>query len=67
MIDEITKKNAKKNIKIYKSYKMFAYDWLFYYAISVLFLTIIKRFFYVTNTIYYGILFTIFYDFSIIL
>ncbi len=44
MVDDITKKNAKNNIKLYKKYKMFAYDWLFYYAISVLFLTTIKHF-----------------------
>lgn len=64
MIEEVTKKNAKVNIKIYKYYKMFAYDWLFYYAISVLFLTTIKRLFNVTSTIYYRILFTILNDIS---
>ena len=33
---------CKKNIKIYANYEMIAYDWLFYYAISVLYITITK-------------------------
>lgn len=33
-----------QNVKIYKNYKMVGYDWLFYYAISILFFTSIKDF-----------------------
>lgn len=36
--------NCINNVEVYKKYKMFAYDWLFYYAIQVLFLTTIKEF-----------------------
>lgn len=36
-------KDCTRNVEIYKKYKMFAYDWLFYYAIQVLFLTTIKN------------------------
>lgn len=32
------------NVKLYKRYKMFAYDWVFFYAISVLFFSITKGF-----------------------
>ena len=32
------------NVKLYKIYKMFAYDWVFFYAISVLYFTITKGF-----------------------
>lgn len=32
------------NVKLYKVYKMFAYDWVFFYAISVLFFSITKGF-----------------------
>lgn len=32
------------NVKLYRRYKMFAYDWVFFYAISVLFFTITKGF-----------------------
>lgn len=32
----------KNNIKLYKKYKMFSYDWLFFNAISVLYYTITK-------------------------
>lgn len=44
MENEIIKKKAQKNITLYKKYKMFSYDFLFYYAISVLYLTITKGF-----------------------
>lgn len=33
-----------KNIKRYKNYKMFSYDFLFYKAISILYLTLTKKF-----------------------
>lgn len=33
-----------KNVKLYKGYKMFAYDWVFFYAVSVLFFNITKGF-----------------------
>lgn len=32
------------NVKIYTKYKMFAYDWVFFYAVSVLFFSITKHF-----------------------
>lgn len=44
MENEIIERKARQNIKIYKKYKMFSYDFLFYYAISVLYLTITKGF-----------------------
>lgn len=44
MSSEIEIKNSKINVNIYKYYAMFAYDWLFYYAIEVLYLTIVKGF-----------------------
>ena len=43
-IDEEELKKCEKNIQIYKKYKMFAYDFLFYYAISVMYFTITKGF-----------------------
>lgn len=44
MGNEIMERKARKNINLYKKYKMFSYDFLFYYAISVLYLTITKEF-----------------------
>lgn len=41
-MEELNVINAENNIKIYKKYKMFAYDLLFFYAIQVMFLTITK-------------------------
>lgn len=41
---EIIERKARKNIALYKKYKTFSYDFLFYYAISVLYLTITKGF-----------------------
>ncbi len=35
---------AKRNISLYKKYKIFSYDFLFYYAVEVLFYTIVKGF-----------------------
>jgi len=32
------------NVKLYKNYKMFAYDWVFFYAVSVLYFSITKGF-----------------------
>lgn len=43
-MEELNVVNAKNNVKIYKKYKMFAYDWLFFYAIQVMFFTITKKF-----------------------
>lgn len=40
--DKMTKYKKQKNIELYKTYKIFSYDLLFYYAISYLFLTIEK-------------------------
>lgn len=44
MENEAIEQKAKKNIKLYTKYKMFSYDFLFYYAISVLYLSITKKF-----------------------
>ncbi len=44
MEQEIIERKAKNNIKLYKKYKTFSYDILFYYAISILYLTITKKF-----------------------
>lgn len=44
MENELIEKKARKNIGLYKKYKMFAYDYVFYYAISVLYLTTTKGF-----------------------
>ena len=44
MRNEIIEKKARKNIDLYKKYKMFSYDFLFCYAISVLYLTTTKGF-----------------------
>ena len=44
MEKEVVERRAQNNISLYKKYKMFAYDFLFYYAISVLFCTITKGF-----------------------
>lgn len=38
------KYKLERNIKLYKKYKMVAYDWVFFYAISVLYFTITKGF-----------------------
>lgn len=43
-MEELNIINAENNIKIYKKYKMFAYDFLFYYAIQVMFFSQIKGF-----------------------
>lgn len=43
-MEELNVINAENNVKIYKKYKMFAYDFLFYYAIQVMFFTQIKGF-----------------------
>lgn len=40
--DKIIKSKKQKNIELYKSYRVFSYDLLFYYAIIYLFLTIEK-------------------------
>ncbi len=40
--DKIIKSKKQKNIELYKSYRAFSYDLLFYYAIIYLFLTIEK-------------------------
>lgn len=44
MENELIEKKARKNIGLYKKYKMFSYDYVFYYAISVLYLTTTKGF-----------------------
>lgn len=41
---EITEAKAKINISLYNKYKIFAYDYLFYYAVEVLFFTVTKGF-----------------------
>ena len=43
-MEELNVINAENNVKIYKKYKMFAYDFLFYYAIQVMFFTEVKGF-----------------------
>lgn len=43
-MEELNVFNAESNVKIYKKYKMFAYDFLFYYAVQVMFFTITKGF-----------------------
>ena len=40
--DKMTKHKKQKNVELYKIYKIFSYDLLFYYAIIYLFLTIQK-------------------------
>ncbi len=37
-------KKYKFNIRLYAKYKMFAYDWLFFYAINIMYYTITKGF-----------------------
>lgn len=44
MNDRILVEKCEKNVKVYKKYKMFAYDFLFYYAISVMYYSITKGF-----------------------
>lgn len=41
---EINEVRAKRNVTLYKKYKIFAYDFLFYYAVEVLFFTTVKGF-----------------------
>lgn len=66
MEKEIIEKKAKKNISLYKKYKTFSYDYLFYYAVSVLYFTITKNFtmsevMYLSSA--YSIFFILFYFF----
>ena len=42
-MEEVNIKHANSNISLYKKYKIFAYDFLFYYAIEVLFFTTVKH------------------------
>lgn len=44
MENDIIEKKARKNIALYRKYKTFSYDFLFYYAVFVLYLTITKGF-----------------------
>lgn len=44
MEKEVIERKARKNISLYRKYKMFSYDYVFYYAISVLYLTTTKGF-----------------------
>ena len=44
MGEEYSFELLENNVKLYKKYKMFAYDWVFFYAISVLFFSITKNF-----------------------
>lgn len=44
MENEVIEKKSRKNIALYRKYKTFSYDFLFYYAVSVLYLTITKGF-----------------------
>ena len=44
MEKEINETRAKRNVALYKKYKLFSYDFLFYYAVEVLFFTIVKGF-----------------------
>ena len=44
MEEGINAQKSKVNVAIYKKYKLFSYDLLFYYAIEVLFFTIVKKF-----------------------
>lgn len=44
MEEEYNFSELEHNVKLYKMYKMFAYDWVFFYAISVLFFNITKGF-----------------------
>lgn len=59
MEDEILQKNCRKNVKRYQYYKMFAYDFLFYYAISVMYFTITKGFS-VSQVMYLSAFYTLF-------
>lgn len=44
MESEVNEKRAKINISLYKKYRLFSYDFLFYYAVEVLFFTVVKGF-----------------------
>ena len=44
MEKEINESRAKRNIALYKKYKLFSYDLIFYYAVEVLFYTVVKGF-----------------------
>lgn len=44
MENEVIEKKSRKNIALYRKYKTFSYDFLFYYAVSALYLTITKGF-----------------------
>lgn len=57
-MEEKNKIRAKNNIAIYKKYKMFSYDLLFYYAIEILFFTIVKNFS-VSDVMYLSSIYTI--------
>lgn len=58
MEEERNKSKAKINISIYKKYKMFSYDLLFYYAIEILFFTVVKKFS-VSDIMYLNAIYTI--------
>ena len=44
MENDIDVYNANKNINLYKKYKAFSYDFVFYYAVEILFYTVVKGF-----------------------
>lgn len=65
LINENTNQNEgklyEKNIKVYKKYKMFSYDFLFYFAVSVMYFTQIKGF--TTSQVMYITAFYTFFSF----
>lgn len=58
MNESLNIEKAKINVSIYKKYKLFSYDLLFYYAIEVLFFTIVKKFS-VSDIMYLSSIYTI--------
>lgn len=50
-----------KNVKLYKKYKMFAYDWVFFYSISVLYFTLTKGFS-TSQVLYISAFYTLFFS-----
>lgn len=50
-----------KNVKLYKKYKMFAYDWVFFYSISVMYFTLTKGFS-TSQVMYISAFYTLFFS-----
>ena len=61
MGENIEKIAFEHNVKIYKKYKMFAFDWVFFYSISVLYYSITKGFS-MSQIVYITAFYTLFYS-----